>query len=421
MALPTESAQFPIDWCRAQFPALERCSGGQNTVFFDGPAGSQVPRSVIAAISTYLTRCNANHGGRFATSRESDALIEAAHQALADFFGTVDAGTVILGANMTTLTFALSRALAREWKAGDEVLVTRMDHDANVTPWVLAARDAGATVQHVGIRPADCTLDLDDLRAKLSRRTRLVAVGCASNAVGTIHPIAEIARAAHAVGAEIFVDAVHSAPHLLPDVVEWDCDYLVASAYKFFGPHLGVLWGRRQRLEQLPAYKLRPAPDDLPGKWMTGTQSHEAIAGALAAVDYLADLGWQLRPEAAGRRQALAAAYAAIGSYERDLAQSLLAGLEELRDVTIYGIRSAERLSQRVPTFALRHARLAPAELAEFLDLRGIFVWHGNFYALPLTEALGLEPEGLVRIGLLHYNTAAEVQRLLTALEELES
>ncbi len=278
----------------------------------------------------------------------------------------------------------------------------------------------GAVVQHVGIRSSDCTLDLDDLKAKLSPRTRLVAVGCASNAVGTINPIAEIAALAHAAGAEIFVDAVHAAPHLLADVVAWDCDYLVASAYKFFGPHLGMLWGRRGRLETLPAYKLRPASDELPGKWMTGTQSHEAIAGTLAAVEYLADLGRTIDPAARNRRQALVTAYAAIGSYERNLAQQLLAGLARLPGVKIYGITAADRLLERVPTFGIRHARLTPDAVAEFLDARGIFVWHGNFYALPLTEALGLEPEGLVRIGLLHYNTAAEVERLLSALAELE-
>ncbi len=415
------SAAFPLDWCRGQFPALARQHCGRPAVFFDGPAGSQVPQAVIDALSHYLVECNANHGGRFVTSRESDARLDAAHQGLADFCGSGDAGTIAFGPNMTTLTFALSRALAREWRPGDEILVTRLDHDANVTPWVLAARDAGATVRHVGIRAQDCTLDLDDLDAQLSPRTRLVAVGCASNAVGTINPVAEIARRAHAVGAEVFVDAVHSAPHLLPDVTAWDCDWLVASAYKFFGPHLGVLWGRRARLESLPAYKLRPAPDDLPGRWMTGTQSHEAICGALAAVEYLAELGRQVEPSAAGRRPALVAAYRAIGAYERQLAGRLISGLGELARVKLYGIAAADRLGERVPTVAIRHDRLAPAALAEYLDARGIFVWHGNFYALPLTEALGLEPEGLVRIGLLHYNTAAEVERLLAALAELET
>ena len=429
MTLPisaTEQAcKFPIEWCRQQFPALTRQIDGRPAIFFDGPAGSQVPVRVIEAIAAYLRTCNANHGGVFATSRESDALLEKAHQALVDFFGSADPTGIVFGANMTTLTFSLSRALARTWRAGDEIVVTRLDHDANVTPWVLAARDAGATVRHVAIHPDDCTLDLDDLRRQLSPRTRLVAVGAASNAVGTINPVAEICRLAHTIGAEVFVDAVHAAPHSLPDVAAWDCDWLVASAYKFFGPHVGVLWGRTGRLAKLEAYKLRPASDSLPGKWMTGTQNHECIAGALAAIDYLEELGIAVSSpaipaEAIGRRRALSAAYAAIGEYERQLAKRLLAGFSQLKGVKVFGIRDRSRLAERVPTFGIRHARMTPHALAEWLAARAIFVWHGNFYALPLTEALGLEPEGLVRIGLLHYNTATEIDRLLGALSELE-
>lgn len=414
------AGKLPVDWCRGQFPALARQSGGQPAVFFDGPAGSQVPECVIDAIVGYLRTSNANHGGVFATSRESDAMLHAAHQALADFLGAADPAGIVFGANMTTLTFSLSRALARTWRSGDEIIVTRLDHDANVTPWILAARDAGATVHHLGVYSDDCTLDLDDLRQKLSPRTRLVAVGAASNAVGTINPVAEICRLAHAVGAEVFVDAVHAAPHLLPDVALWDCDWLAASAYKFFGPHVGVLWGRTNRLAQLEAYKLRPASNALPDKWMTGTQNHECIAGALAAVDYLAALGREVGSVAGGRRLALSTAYAAIADYERFLAAHLLAGLSKLKGVKVYGIADRARLTERVPTFGIRHARMQPAKLAEWLAARGIFVWSGNFYALPLTEALGLEPEGVVRIGFLHYNTIAEVDRLLSALGELE-
>ena len=417
----TESAGlFPVECCRAQFPALARQIGGEPAIFFDGPAGSQVPERVIDAIAGYLRTSNANHGGLFATGVESDAMLDAAHQALADLFGAADPASIIFGANMTTLTFSLSRALAREWGPGDEIMVTRLDHDANVTSWVLAARDAGATVRHLAIRPHDCTLDLDDLRRQLSPRTRLVAVGAASNAVGTINPVAEIGRLAHAAGAEVFVDAVHAAPHLLPDVAAWDCDWLVASAYKFFGPHIGVLWGRRERLKQLEAYKLRPATDTLPGKWMTGTQNHECIAGALAAVDYLAALGRQAASRTTARREQLFVAYEAIRNYEQQLADRLLAGLANFAGVQVFGIADRGRLAERVPTFGIRHAKMKPNELAAWLAARGIFVWHGNFYALPLTEALGLEPEGLVRIGMLHYNTAAEIDRLLAALVELE-
>lgn len=409
-----------VESCRRQFPALAREVAGSPAVYFDGPAGSQVPSRVIDAIGNYLTTMNANHGGVFATSRQSDALLDEAHGGLADFVGTPDADTVAFGSNMTTLTLALSRSLARTWQAGDEVIVTRLDHDANVTPWVLAARDAGVTVHHVDIRTEDCTLDLADLAAKLSRRTRLVAVGCASNSSGSVNPVAEIARLAHEVGALVFLDAVHYAPHRAIDVTSWDCDFLACSAYKFFGPHVGVLWGRRELLSSLEPYKLRPAPDDLPGRWMTGTQSHEGIAGALAAVEYLADLGRSCATQDLSRRDALLAAFQAIRQYEEVLSRQMLAGLKQLGSVSIRGITDLERLDERVPTFSITHDRMSPVELAEYLDSRGIFVWHGNYYALALSERLGLEPEGMVRIGLLHYNTPEEVGRLLDALTALE-
>ncbi len=420
MSRSPERTAFDVEWCREQFPALARQVRGQQAIYFDGPAGSQVPERVVEAVDRYLIRTNANHGGVFETSRESDALLEEAHQGLADFLGTGDPETVVFGANMTSLTFALSRSLAKTWGPGDEIVLSRLEHDANVTPWVLAARDAGATVHHVGFRHEDCTLDMHDLAEKLSARTRLVAVGCASNAVGTINPIEEIVRLAHEAGAQVFFDAVHYAPHRLLEVDAWGCDFLVSSAYKFFGPHVGVLWGRRELLTSLPAYKVRPAPDGLPGRWMTGTQNHEGIAGTLAAVEYLADLGRRLEPGASDRREALQAAYGAIAEYERRIFAELLAGLAELPDLNIWGITDPARLDQRVPTVAITHRRLKSRELAEYLATRGIFVWHGNFYALPVTEALGLEPDGLVRIGLLHYNTAEEVERLLGAMRDLE-
>jgi cysteine desulfurase family protein (TIGR01976 family) len=418
---PTESTNLlPVEWCREQFPALNRQFDGAPAVFFDGPGGSQAPQAVIDAIGAYLRTRNANQGGVFATSRESDELLETAHQALADLFGVSDPANIVFGANMTTLTFSISRALSRTWSARDELIVTRLDHNANVTPWVLAARDAGATVHHLPIHAPDGTLDLDELRRFLSARTRLVAIGAASNAVGTINPVSEICRMAHEVGAEVYVDAVHAVPHLLPDVAAWNCDWLVASAYKFFGPHVGVLWSRGNRLSELEAYKLRAATDSSPGKWMTGTQNHEGIAGTLAAVEYLAALGRRVAPRAADRRSALSAAYSAIGEYERRLSAHLLAGLSNLPGVEVFGLHDPARHFERVPTFGFRHARVKPAALAQRLADRGIFVWHGNFYALPLTEALGLEPEGMVRVGMLHYNTMAEIDRLLLELSELE-
>lgn len=417
--MPTLTSDL-VERCRRQFPALSRRWNGQPVAYLDGPAGTQVPQQVIDAISHYLAHCNANHGGLFATSRESDALLDEAHRAVADLLGADDPETIVFGPNMTTLTFAFSRALARTWQPGDEVLVTRLDHDANVTPWVRAAEDAGATVRFVELRREDCTLDLDDLRSKLNSHTRLVAVGCASNSVGTINPVREICRWAHDAGAEVFLDAVHYAPHALVDVRDWGCDFLACSAYKFFGPHIGILWGRRERLETLPAYKVRPAPNTLPGKWMTGTQSHEGIAGVLAAVEYLRELGGAVAgDDSLSRRAALAQAYAAIGAYERTLARRLLAGLAEIEGVTIYGITAPNRIDERMPTVSITHARRTAAELAHDLGECGVFAWHGNYYALSLTETLGLEPQGMLRLGLVHYNTVEEVDRLLTALHDM--
>lgn len=416
-----EFSQERVQHCRRQFPALARQVGGRPAIYFDGPGGTQTPQCVIDAVSRYLGHANANHGGFYATSRESDRLIEEAHRGLADLVGADDPGCIVFGHNMTSLTFALSRALARTWKPGDEVLVTQLDHDANVSPWVLAARDAGVSVQHVKICQDDCTLDLNDLRSKLSSRTRLVAVSCASNATGGINPVREICGWSHEAGAKVFLDAVHFAPHGLIDVASFGCDFLACSAYKFFGPHVGVLWGRRGLLEELEAYKVRPAPDVLPGKWMSGTQNHEGIAGTLAAVDYLADLGRSLAAEASlDRRSALRAAFVAISNYERQLALQLLSGLADLDYLKVWGIVDPQRIEQRVPTVSFTHARQTAAELADGLGNRGIFTWHGNYYALGLTEALGLEPEGMLRVGLVHYNTPEEVDRLLEVLRETE-
>jgi cysteine desulfurase family protein (TIGR01976 family) len=405
---------------REQFPGLRREVAGRPAVFFDGPAGTQVPQRVIDAVSAYLANSNANHGGLFATSRESDAMLDEAHRAAADFLGADDPACIAFGPNMTTLTFALSRALARMWRPGDEVVVTRLEHDANFTPWVLAARDAGATVRCVDIHPADCTLDLDDFHRKINGRTKLVAVGCASNAVGTINPVKQICGWARQAGALTFIDAVHYAPHALIDVQEWGCDFLACSAYKFYGPHIGTLYGRRELFAAIEPYKLRPAPDDLPGRWMTGTQNHECIAGTLAAIDYLADVGRMAAGEGAlARRDALRRAFSAIGDYEQSLAATLIAGLSEIDGVRVWGITDPARLDERMPTVAITHPRFTSVELATALGERGIFVWHGNYYALPLTEALGVEPEGMVRIGLVHYNTREEITRLLQALREI--
>ncbi|HJZ59835.1 MAG TPA: cysteine desulfurase-like protein, partial [Gemmataceae bacterium] len=318
---------------------------------------------------------------------------------------------VVFGANMTTLTFALSRALARTWQSGDEVVVTRLDHDANVTPWVLAAADAGATVRLLDIDPSDCTLRLDLLPTLLSDRTRLVAVGLASNAVGTVNPVREVVAAARRVGALVFVDAVHAVPHRPVDVVALGADFLACSPYWFFGPHLGVLWGRRELLERLPAYKVRPAPDSSPGRWMTGTPSFEAIAGTHAAVDYLASLG-----SGDNRSASLATGYVAIRAHETALAAQFLDGLARFPAWRVWGIADPARIGDRVATFGLTHRTKPAAEVAAALGSQGLFVWSGNFYAQGLIERLGLAPAGMLRIGFLHYNIAEEVARTLDAL-----
>ncbi len=399
---------------RQQFPALQRSVNGRTPLFLDGPGGTQVPRRVIDAMVHYLSTCNANHGGLFTTSRESDAILHQAHQAMADFLGAADAAEVVFGQNMTSLTFHLGRSLGRTWKPGDVVLVSRLDHDANVRPWVLAARDAGAEARFVDVRP-DGTLDSDDLARQLDGRVRLLAVTCASNAVGSMPDVAALVRQAHAAGALVFLDAVHYAPHALLDVRAWDCDFLACSAYKFFGPHVGVLWGRRRLLEELPAYKVRPAADSLPDRWMTGTQNHEGLAGVAAAVEYLASLG-----TGATRRDRLRAAMSAIRQHEMNLVRMLLAELARRPRFRVWGQPADADPTRRAPTVAITCRDRSAAEVAGHLAAREIYVWHGNFYALELTERLGVEAQGgLLRLGLVHYNTPDEITRLVQALDEL--
>ncbi len=415
---------FDVESLRRQFPALQRQVNGTTPVFFDGPGGTQVPQRVIDAIADYLGRCNANHGGVFTTSRESDRIIHDAHVAVADLLNAPSPEEIVFGQNMTSLTLHLSRAFAKTLEPGDQILVTRLDHDANVSPWLLAARDAGAGTVFVEIHSEDCTLDLDDLRRKLTPRTRLLAVTCASNAVGTMPDVRAITQMAHAVGALVYLDAVHYAPHGPIDVQAWGCDFLACSAYKFFGPHVGILWGRKELLTRLPAYKVRPAPDTLPDRWMTGTQNHEGLAGVAAAVDYLATLdggtAFDVRFQSlSGRRLRLHANLAAIQEYEAGLCRRLLAGLAERPRFKIWGITQADRLAQRAPTVSITDQSRTPLQLAEHLARHEIYVWNGNLYALNLSERLGLEERGgFLRLGLVHYNTAAEVERLLAALDE---
>ena len=330
-----------------------------------------------------------------------------------------DPDEIIFGPNMTTLAFSLSRAIARELRAGDEIVVTKLDHDANVAPW-RALEENGVEVVTCDIREADCTLDMEDLARRITPRTRLVAVTHASNAVGTIPDVAEVVRRAHAVGAMVFVDAVHYAPHGPLDVQALDCDFLACSPYKFFGPHLGVLYGKRTHLERLRAYKTRPAPDTIPGRWETGTLSHEGLAGLAAAVDYLEEVGRRASPDATDFRARLLAAMNAIRGYERELSERLVPGLLAVPGLTLYGVREADRFDARTPTASLRMAGHSPRSIATRLGEQGIFAWAGNYYAVGLTERLGVEGiGGMVRVGLVHYNTAEEIDRLLAALREI--
>jgi cysteine desulfurase family protein (TIGR01976 family) len=416
---------MPIDpsKIRQQFPALR-----QEAIFLDNPGGTQTTQRSIDRMLDYLTRCNANHEGAFATSRESDALLSEAHAAVADFLNAARPEEIAFGPNMTTLTLGVSRAIARSWKPGDEIVVTRLDHDANITPWTLAAEDRQVTVRWVDFHPEDGTLDLEAFQSSITEKTRLVAVGYASNALGTINPLEKIIPLAHAAGALVYVDAVQYAPHAPIDVQALDCDFLVCSAYKFFGPHVGMLYGKYEFLDSLQAYKVRPAPKDPPGKFETGTQNHEGIAGVLGALEYLewigdtfgVPYGDPLAGKYHGRTLKLKQAMYAIQTHEFDLSRLLLDVLEETPGVTIYGLTDRNRLAERVPTVSFTLKGMHPRQLAAELDKAGIYVWDGNYYALAVTERLGLEGKGgMVRVGPVHYNTVDELEKFGKVLSKL--
>jgi len=408
-----------LAYVRTQFPSLAQTINGNPATFLDGPGGTQVPQRVIDAISRYLSHDNANTGGAYATSRHTDAMIAEARGAMADFLHC-GSHEVVFGPNMTSLTFAMSRAIGRELGPGDEIVVTRLDHDANVSPWVAMAEDRGVTVRWADIHDQNCTLDMADLASKINDRTKIVAVGYASNAVGTINPVRVIVKLAHAVGALAYVDAVHYGPHGLIDVAGLGCDFLACSTYKFFGPHMGVLFGKREHLQRLRPYKVRPNTNAIPNCWEWGTLNHECIAGITQCVEYLADLGRRARPEVATRRAAIEAAYAAIHEHERGLVERMMAGLAGIPRLKIYGITDPARFNERCATFAVRVEGHTPLELATRLGERGIFTWDGNYYALNLTEHLDVEKSGgFLRIGLVHYNTSEEVDRVIEGLREI--
>jgi cysteine desulfurase family protein (TIGR01976 family) len=405
---------------RDRFPALARTQDGLPCVFADAPGGTQVPESVIDAMASYLRTTNANTHGAFVTSAETDRVIEDAHRAAADLLGC-ETEEVVFGPNATTLLFALSRSIGRTLRPGDEVVVTTLDHDANIRPWVMAAEDAGASVRWVDIRDDDVTLDLDSFEAALGDRTRLVAFTLASNAVGTMPRGAELARRAHDAGALVVCDGVHAAQHRLIDIDAIGADLVVCSPYKIFGPHLGVLFGTRELLEELRPYKVRPARDETPSRWETGTQNHEGMAGFVAAVDYLAGVGrTHGAPSGRRRRDALAAAFEVIGAHEATLSRRFLEGVSDLSTARLFGIGDPARVDERTPTFAIRVGDRHPFETAKALGERGIFVWDGHYYAIELMERLGLqETGGAVRIGFCHYNTAEEVDRVVADLRTL--
>lgn len=407
---------------RQQFPALNRPA-----IFFDNPGGTQIAKQSLDRINHYLIESNANHEGAFATSIASDAVLDEAHRAMADFYNASSPEEIVFGNNMTTLTLYISRSISREWKEGDEIVLTRLDHDANVTPWVLAAQDRGVKINWIDFDVEDGTLKLDQLQQVLERKPRLLAVGYASNALGTINPVAKIIKMAHDAGTQVYIDAVQFAPHGPIDVQKLDCDFLVSSAYKFFGPHAGILFGKHDLLENLFAYKVRPATNHLPGKFETGTQNHEGIAGVLGAIEYFEWIGKEFGDatslsEYSGRRLELKKGLTAIHKYELELGRALLATLESIPGLRLYGLTDPNRLEDRVATFSFRLKDMNPRVVAEKLAAEGIYVWDGNYYAINVSERLGVEDHGgMVRVGAAHYNTLEEVKQLGEVLKKISA
>jgi cysteine desulfurase family protein (TIGR01976 family) len=410
---------FDVHAVRAQFPSLHEYFNGKQAIYFDNPGGTQVPQPVIDAVVNYYSRSNANTHGNFESSRRSDLVLDEARQAAADFLNA-DPDEVYFGNNMTSLTMALMHSLKREFGPGDEIVCTLLDHDANVAPWWMLAQDTGATIRFADVDTETCTLDMAHLQSLINPRTKMVAVGYASNATGTINDVATIIKWAHEVHAYAFIDAVQYAPHGLIDVRALDCDFLGCSPYKFYGPHTGIMYGKREHLKRLVSYRVRPAGEELPGKWETGTKNHEGIAGIGAAINYLATLGVRYGSvgELASRREKLAASFAVTWVHEQQLIERMLLGLDAIHGVRVYGITDRSDWDKRVATISIRKEGRSPAQLAQTLDAENIFAWDGNFYALSISERLGVENSGgLLRLGMAHYNTLDEVDRCLRVLE----
>lgn len=416
---------FDLEAVRAQFPALALTDNGTRRIYFDNPAGTQVPASVAAAISDCLLTKNANQGGYFVTAQDADAVVQSARDAMADFLNAPSSDEIIFGQNMTTMTLHLSRSIGRLMRPGDEIVLSQMDHDANVWPWVLLARDLELEIRWLPFSPESFEFDLDDLDDVLTERTKLVCVGGASNLTGTLNDVAAICARARDAGAMSFIDGVQSAPHVATDVQALGCDFFVCSAYKFFGPHQGILWGRREALEQLEPYKVRPAPAELPWCFETGTQSHEGIAGIGATVDYFASLGGAMADEAqqlSGRRQRVQSAMGLLFDYEKSLSAHLTEGLTSIPGITVQGITAADAMDRRVPTVSFTHSDVAPSTIAEALAKQNIFVWNGHNYAVEAAKVLDIyDSGGAVRVGPVHYNSIAEIDELLDVLPRILS
>jgi len=410
---------FPIDAVRARFPSLAVRDDGVPRAYLDNPAGTQVPGSVAEAASATLLYANANLGGAFRTSVAAGAIVQRAHEAAATFLGAASYREVAIAQSMTNLTFAMSRSIGRTLERGDEIVLTRMDHDANVAPWLMLAEDLGLIVRWVPFDTRTWRVEVSALSSQLTSRTRVVALSYASNLTGSINDVPALVGAAKRSGALVFVDAVQLAPHALVDVRALGCDFLACSSYKFFGPHLGIVWGRQELLERLPAYKVRPATEDLPWKFETGTPQVELLAALTAAVEYFAWLGAEAG-ERGDVRARIARAYQAASAWERDLAARLIDGLQRIGGIEIYGIVEPARYAWRVPTVSFRHGRVRPDDVARALGAANVFAWSGNNYALEVVRQLGIpEEEGVVRIGIAHYNTPAEIDRALDAIAAL--
>ncbi len=412
---------------RTEFPALSVRDDGMPRIYFDNPAGTQVPKSVVDKMSECMLESSANLGGNFQTSQRADAVYDAAHVAMADLLNASSPKEIIFGQNMTTITLHVSRSIGQRMQAGDEIILSRMDHDGNVQPWVLLARDLGLEIKWLPFDLDSFEFDLSALDDLLTDRTKLVCVGGASNLLGTINDIKTISSKAREAGALSYIDAVQSVPHISTNVQDLGCDFLVCSAYKFFGPHQGILWGRREVLESLEAYKLRPASEEIPGCFETGTLSHEGLAGTTAAVDYLASIGelfgrnyYAQNERFEGRRLNVHAAMNCLFDYEKELAGALIDGLQQLSGVRIQGITAKDALARRVPTVSFTVDGVDPASIAESLAQKNIFVWSGHNYAVEPAKALGIyDAGGAVRVGPVHYNTKAEVDAILIALDEI--